>query len=89
MLETAEMRTLRTIVNKTIRDRIRSEKIRDELKMYPITEQIRNRKGEWNEHVSCMDDSRLVKIAGDRIPIATRSINRPRRRWRQNLVTIY
>ena len=32
MLGTADMRTLSTIANKTIRDRIRSEKIREELK---------------------------------------------------------
>ena len=89
MLETAEMRTLRTIANKTIRDRIRSEKIREELKIDQITEWIKNRKDEWNEHVSRMDDSRLVKIARDRKPIGTRSIGHPRRRWRDNLKVDY
>ena len=44
MLETAEMRTLKTITNKTIRDRIKSEKIREKLKIYQITEWINNRK---------------------------------------------
>ena len=35
----------------------------------------------WNEHISRMDDTRLVKKARDSQPNTKRSIGRPRKRW--------
>ena len=40
----------KTVAIKTIRDRIRNEKIREELKIDQIAEWIKIRKDEWNEH---------------------------------------
>ena len=58
---------------------IRNENNREELKIDQITEWIINRKDEWNEQVSPMDN-RLVKIVRNRILIDTRSISSPKHR---------
>ncbi|XP_056642632.1 uncharacterized protein LOC130449023 [Diorhabda sublineata] len=64
MMETAEMKVLRRIAGKTLLDR-------------DVNEWVLSRK-KWNEHMSRMDNNRLVKIVGDKSPLGRRSTRRPR-----------
>ncbi|XP_057666772.1 uncharacterized protein LOC130900278 [Diorhabda carinulata] len=80
MMERAEMKVLRRIARKTLLDRERSENIR-KCKIYDVNEWVLSRKKEWNEHISRMDNNRLVKIARDKSPLGRRSTDRPRKRW--------
>ncbi|XP_044745133.1 uncharacterized protein LOC123306997 [Coccinella septempunctata] len=81
LLETTEMRVLRRITGKTLRDRERSENIRRECKTENINEWVRGRKVEWNRHIGRMTEDRLVRIARDKSPSGRRSVGRPRKRW--------
>ncbi|KAG8235916.1 hypothetical protein J437_LFUL015248 [Ladona fulva] len=50
-----------------------------------IREWTYKRKEEWNEHITRMDDSRVVEIVRDRIPSGKRSRDRPCKRWTDDL----
>ena len=62
MLETKETKQLRKIVGKTKIDIMRSQKIRKSYGIKPINEWVERRR-ELEEHVSRMDDERLVKTS--------------------------
>lgn len=85
LLETTEMRVLRRMTGKTLLDRERSESIRRTCNVESVNEWTLNRKKEWNEHISRMDDRRMVRIARDKSPLGRRSPGRPRKRWSDNL----
>jgi hypothetical protein len=56
LLEVTEMKTLRRIINKTMWDRIRNDKIRELCETQNITSWVQRRRTEWSEHVSRMAD---------------------------------
>ncbi|XP_044749727.1 uncharacterized protein LOC123310328 [Coccinella septempunctata] len=85
LLETTEMRVLRRITGKTMRDRERSENIRRECKTKNINESVKGRKMEWNRHIGRMTEDRLVRIARDMSPSGRRSVGRPRKRWSDDI----
>ena len=84
-MSTLEMRVLRKIKGCTLRDRIRNDNIRESCQITPITEWVASRRQEWNEHVSRMEDDRSVKQARDKIPRGTRTLGRPKKRWKDEL----
>ena len=88
LLETTEIKVLRGIAGKTLLDRETSENIR---RTCEIEEDINcwvlKRKKQWNEHISRMEEKRIVRIARDKSPTGRRSIGRPRKRWCDNLST--
>ncbi|XP_065172605.1 uncharacterized protein [Atheta coriaria] len=61
LMETSEMRTLRTIEGTTLRDRIPSKQIRERCKVKEINEWIQHRRSEWNNHISRMETTRIVE----------------------------
>uniref|UniRef100_A0A6P7F5U2 Uncharacterized protein LOC114326842 n=1 Tax=Diabrotica virgifera virgifera TaxID=50390 RepID=A0A6P7F5U2_DIAVI len=61
LLETAEMKTLRKIDGKTLWDRVRSTDIRRRCKVDNINNWVRNRRIEWNDHISRMTTNRVVR----------------------------
>ncbi|XP_045473979.1 uncharacterized protein LOC123680232 [Harmonia axyridis] len=79
LLETTEMRVLRRIAGKTLFDREKSENIRRTCGVENINEWVLGRKREWNDHISRMDEERMVRIARDRSPLGRRSLGRPRK----------
>ena len=85
LLETTEMRVLRRIAGKTLLDRERNESIRRACKVENVNEWVLSRKEEWNEHISRMDNRRIVRVARDKSPLGRRSLGRPRKRWSDNL----
>lgn len=68
LLEMVEMRILR-IQGNMLRDRIRSDKIRWKCSVVDINKWILNRNREWNDHISRMADSRVLKIARNELPV--------------------
>lgn len=84
-IETNEMKILRRINNKTLRDRIPSTDIRQACQITPTEEWIDKRRREWNNHINRMDQHRLVKVVRDKIPVGRRSVGRPKKRWRESL----
>ncbi|XP_056629875.1 uncharacterized protein LOC130440639 [Diorhabda sublineata] len=86
MMGTAEIKVLHRIAGKTLLDRERSENIRRLCKIDHVNEWVLSRKErEWNEHISCMDNNRLVKITRNKSPLGRKSTGRPRKRWSDNL----
>ena len=86
MLETTEIKVLRSIAGKTLLDRETSENIG---RTCGIEEYINcwvlKRKKQWNEHISRMEEKRIVRIARDKSPTGRRSIGRLRKRSCDNL----
>ncbi|XP_060534516.1 uncharacterized protein LOC132706935 [Cylas formicarius] len=62
MLRVAEMKTLRTILGKTRRDRVRNTDVREQCGIQDIVRWGRQRKRQWCNHVKRMDENRLSRI---------------------------
>ena len=62
MLWLDETKTLRTIVGKTKRDRVRNTDIREQCEIQDIVRWGKQRRRQWYDHVRQMDKSRLPKI---------------------------
>ena len=86
LLRTTEMRIIRTIHGKTIRDKIRSEDLREQSKIQDIADWVGVRRKCWADHVEKMPANRLPKIVRDNRPQGTRSRGRPKKRWHQSFV---
>ena len=52
ILEVTEMKTLRRIINKSRRDRMRKESIRETCGIQNITSWVQRRRTEWSMHIS-------------------------------------
>ena len=85
ILEVTEMKTLRRIINKTRRDRMRNESIRETCGIQNITSWVQRRRTEWSMHISRVAEDRLVRKVHDGIPEGNRSRGRPMKRWRDAL----
>lgn len=85
LLEVTEMKTLRKIINKTRRDRVRNEEVRRICDIKPITDWVDHRRTEWDKHISRMEQDRIVRMARDKSPQGRRSIGRPQRRWKDSV----
>lgn len=88
LMRTTEMKILRSITGKTLRDRIRSEDIRTTCETQDVVRWVRQRRRNWNEHVTRMDNDRIVKIARNLKPRGARLPGRPRKRWRDSWQSI-
>ena len=62
MFDAIEMKVLRKIVGKTKIDKIGNQQITESYDIQPVNEWAERRRREWDEHVTRMDDERLVKI---------------------------
>lgn len=79
LLRTTEMRIIKAINGKTLRDRIRSNDLRELSGIQDILEWIDVRKRGWGEYVERMTDDRLAKIVKENRPRSTRSRGRPKK----------
>ena len=81
MLELNEMKVLKKILGKTkIRDRIRSQQIRESCGIQSISKWMERRR-ELDEHVTRIVAERFFTISRDNAYVARRSPTRPKRRW--------
>jgi len=85
LLRTTEMKTIRAIHRKTLRDKIRSDQLRHLSGIQDIIKWTNDRRREWDVHVERMEDNRLAKIARDNRPQGVHSRGRPKKRWKESL----
>ena len=76
LLRTTEMRIIRTIQGKTLRDRVRSEHLRQISGIPDIVDWVGTRKIEWAAYVDRMGEDRLAKVAKECRPQGVRSRER-------------
>jgi hypothetical protein len=81
-IETAEMKFLRNVAGYTLKDQIRNTVIRNELKVFSLNNRIQNSRLNWIHHVGRMEPERIPKQLMDYTPGGTRSIGRPKSRWK-------
>jgi len=87
LLRTTEIKTIRAIHGKTLRDKIRSDQLRHLRGIQDIIKWTNDRRREWDAHVERMEDNLLAKIARDNRPQTVRSRDRPKKRWKESLNT--
>ncbi|PSN40256.1 hypothetical protein C0J52_11908 [Blattella germanica] len=76
------MKPLRRIVGKTRRDRIRNDRIREELQQEPVVKRIsEDQQLSWFGHVCRMEESRKTKQFAKARTQGIRPIGRPRSTW--------
>jgi hypothetical protein len=85
LLRTTEMKTVRAIHGKTLRDKIRIDELRQLSGIQDIIKWTNVQRKEWDAHVERMDDYRLAKIARDNRPQGVRSRGRPKKCWKESL----
>ena len=71
------MRFLRSLSGVTIRDRIKSEKIRKQWKVEESIEDIQNYQQKWNQHVLRIPENRLPRKSLQYQPQRKRELGRP------------
>ena len=88
MLRTAEMKTLRSIAGKTLRDRVRSATIRETCRVEDVIRWGRKRRRYWRDHVDRMDPERIARIVANGNPAGRRPIGRPPKRWKDSWTSL-
>ena len=76
ILEAAEIRKLREILNLTLINREKSDNIREACGIQKISQWIRRRKEEWYTHVGRMSDDRILSKIMKNRPEGKRSRGR-------------
>lgn len=84
MLRTTEMKTLRAIAGKTLRDRVRNTAIREICEVEDVVRWGRQRRRYWHQHVERMSSNRIPHIALHGTPNGQRRPGRPPKRWRES-----
>jgi hypothetical protein len=84
LLRTTDMKIIRAIHGKTLRDKIRSDQLRHLSGIQEIIKWANVRRREWDAHVERMEDNILAKIARDNRPLGVRSQGRPKKRWKES-----
>lgn len=84
-ITTSEMRFLRSTAGYSLRDRKRNEDIREELKIFNITDKIKDYRQQWKEHLERMEHDRLPKIYYRYRAKGRRSLGRPKKRWKEQI----
>lgn len=81
-LQAAEMKFLRTMLQKTRRDKVRNERIRQEIQIREsLCETIIRSRLKWYGHVMRMDSCSVAKEWLEKILDGKRPRGRPRKRW--------
>jgi hypothetical protein len=81
-METTEMRMLRMMCGKTLRDRVRSEGIREMTGVEKIEEFLRSQRLRWFGHVERMSEERAPVMARS-VTVDGRKKGRPKKRWQE------
>lgn len=80
-IQAIDMKFLRSTIQKTRRDKIRNEEIRDKLNMEKLQDTIDNSRIKWMGHIMRMEEERLPKQALKLKGRGKRPLGRPRKRW--------
>ncbi|KAI8482431.1 hypothetical protein Bbelb_398270 [Branchiostoma belcheri] len=87
-LEAAEMRVVRTMLDKSRLDKIRNTHLRNMLGITSVADDIERSALRWLGHVQRMNPDRIPKMAFDLKLKGKRPPGRPRKRWRDNVQEI-
>jgi hypothetical protein len=79
--EIAEMRFLRNVAGYTTKDQIRYTKIREELNIFILNNNILKSRTQWKYHVQLKQDGRILNKILTYSPKIRRNIGRPGLRW--------
>jgi stage III sporulation protein SpoIIIAA len=79
LLRTTQMKLIRTIHGKTLRDKIHSDQLQQLSGIQDIVKWVNVRRREWDVHLNRMEDNRLAKITRDNRPQGVRSRGRPKK----------
>jgi hypothetical protein len=80
------MRFLRSSSGITLRDRIKSEKIRKQWKVEEIIDGIQNYQQKWNQHVLTMPENRLPRKSLEYQLQGKRDLGKHYRRWKDKFM---
>ena len=81
------MRVLRKIAGVTRLDQVRNETMRARLRLEPVLKKVERRRECWKEKVVNMKGSVVEKVLTGEA-VRKRLRDRPRKRWRDHLVTV-
>ena len=77
----AEMKFLRRVANKTKRDRERNNKIREDLKIKPLLQEIEKKQLKWYGHMKRMPKERIPRKCWEARMEGRKGRGRPRTSW--------
>ena len=86
-LRITETKIITAIHGKKLRDKIRSDQLRQLSGIQEIIKWANVRRGEWGDHVDRMGENRLAKNVRDNRSQGVRSRDRPKKRWKESLNT--
>ena len=85
-LAAAQRSMERSILNVTLKDKIRNDVIRERTKVKDVIKETREKKSRWAGHVARMENHRWAKITTEWTPReGRRARGRPKRRWRDEV----
>ena len=79
---------MRTMINKTRRDRVRNDNVRRTVGVAPMINKIEKGQLRWLGHLMRMNENRIAKKRWNWIPNGRRSRGRPRKRWKDGVEEI-
>ena len=85
-LETSQRATERRMLNVKLKDRIRNITIRQRTKVTDIVQYVTNTKWKWAGHIARIKDNRWTIRSTEWQREGVRSVGRPKRRWRDDIV---
>src|ERR1700755_3491542 len=84
-IQSAEMYVLRTIIGRTRRDRLRNERIREEVSVKAMLNKMDAARLRWWEHLERMEEGRVAKRRWEWRPAGARPKGKPRKRWKDSV----
>ena len=85
-LETSQRAMERRMLNVKLKDRIRNTTIRQRTRVTDIVQYVTNTKWKWAGHIVRMKDNRWTIRSTEWHTEGVRSVGRPKRRWRDDIV---
>ena len=85
-LETSHRAMERRMLNVKLKDRIRNTTIRQRTRVTDIVQYVTNTKWKWAGHIARMKDNRWTIRNTESQAEGVRSVGRPKRRWRDDIV---
>lgn len=83
-MKTTEMRALRSIIRVTLRDKIKSETIRETCGIQDVVRWARVRRRCWRDHVERMSNERIANMVMTQKPNTRRHLGRSPKRWKDS-----
>jgi hypothetical protein len=80
-INSSQMKFIRSLAGVTLRDRIKSEDLRNRWRTHGMVQEVQNYRFKWMQYVLRMPAKRLPRKLLKYKPYGRRDLGRPRRRW--------